>query len=172
MNKAVFLDRDGVLNVERGDYVWQVPDFEVAPGVSIWLPKLKQAGFVLVVVTNQGGIAKGLYTADDVRHCHQLIQEATGGVLDALYYSPNHISQSRSLMSKPDSLMLERAIAKFNIDPSQSWMIGDAERDLVAGQKAGVAGRILLPSHKEQQSPFATHVANDFEATARIILGQ
>ena len=170
-NKAIFLDRDGVLNVERGDYVWQPPAFEIAPGVVEWLPKLKAAGYRLIVVTNQGGIAKGLYTNAEVWDCHQLIQEATGGVLDALYYSPYRDNQTRSLMRKPDSLMLERGAARFLIDMNQSWLFGDAERDLVAAKKVGVAGRILIPTEKEKESAYATHVAPNFEAAARIVLG-
>ncbi len=169
-NKAVFLDRDGVLNVEKGDYVFQAQDFEIAPGVAEGLKRLKQAGYYLIVVTNQGGIAKGLYTADRVRELHEMIQQVSGHALDALYYSPYHDSISRSLMRKPDSLMIERGMAKFGIDPAQSWLIGDAHRDLVAAAKVGIAGRILIPTLKERQSALATVVIPDFAAAAELIL--
>lgn len=171
VNKAVFLDRDGVLNVEIGDYVYRDEDFIVVSQVPEALRRLKEAGYVLVVVTNQGGIAKGLYTAQEVWKLHQLLQEVSGNALDALYYSPYHDSTSKSLMRKPDSLMFERAIARFDIDPAQSWIVGDAERDLLAGHKVGIKG-ILVPSHKEQNSIYAQHIAADLYEATDFILGQ
>ncbi|MCC9136139.1 D-glycero-alpha-D-manno-heptose-1,7-bisphosphate 7-phosphatase [Pontibacter silvestris] len=136
--KCVFLDRDGVLNRERGDYTYRLEDFEVLPGVREALGLLKENGFLLIVVTNQGGIAKGLYTKRDTMACHQKLQDSCGSIIDAIYYAPGHHTVSASLSRKPDSLMLERAIAKYNIDPAVSWMVGDALRDMEAGKKAGV----------------------------------
>jgi len=169
-NKAIFLDRDGVLNVEKGNYVYQDQDFEIAPGVAEGLKRLKQAGYYLIVVTNQGGIAKGLYTADRVRELHGRMQQVSDNALDALYYSPYHDSISRSLMRKPDSLMIERGMAKFGIDPTQSWLIGDAHRDLVAAANVGITGRILIPTLKERESELAIAVVPDFAAAVAFIL--
>ncbi|AKQ46067.1 D,D-heptose 1,7-bisphosphate phosphatase [Rufibacter radiotolerans] len=143
--KAVFLDRDGVLNVERGDYTWRTHEFEVAPGVPEALALLKQAGYLLIVITNQGGIAKGLYTKEDALACHQKLQTAAGEVIDAIYMAPGHPSSSESLSRKPDSLMLERAIAKFNLDPSACWMVGDQLRDIKAARKSGVPAILVGP---------------------------
>lgn len=170
MNKIVFLDRDGVLNVERGHYVYQDQDFEIAPGVPEGLKLLKSAGFKLVVVTNQGGIAKELYSAERVQELHERIQAVSDHALDALYFSPYYDDLSKSLMRKPDSLMIERGLSKFKGDPARCWIIGDAERDLVAGQKAGLAGRILIPTLKEHESSYATAVVPDFLSAVRIIL--
>src|SRR5689334_7180994 len=122
---AIFLDRDGVLNVERGDYTYKLADFIVCPGVAEALQKLKQAGYLLIVVTNQGGIAKGIYTKADMQACHQKLQQETGNLIDAIYYSPDHPFVSKSLSRKPASLMLEKAIAKFNTDLGNSFIIGD-----------------------------------------------
>ena len=83
-NKAVFLDRDGVLNEEIGTYVWEPEKFIICPGVPESLARLKAAGYYLIVVTNQAGIAKKLYTAADVRACHAKLQAACSGILDAL----------------------------------------------------------------------------------------
>jgi D-glycero-D-manno-heptose 1,7-bisphosphate phosphatase len=169
MNKAVFLDRDGVLNEEIGDYVWNDENFRIPKGVPEALKLLKEAGYFLIVVTNQGGIEKGLYTAAHVLHLHQKLQKACGNLLDALYYAPHHRIKTLSLLNKPNSLMLEKGLAKFNIDPAKSWIVGDAERDMEAGHRVGVKG-ILVPSHKEQDSKFTSQIAGNLWEAAQIIL--
>ena len=103
MNKAIFLDRDGVLNEERGDYTWRKEDFIVRPDVPEALFLLKEADFLLIVITNQGGINKGIYTAIDVLNCHQILQEKCNFLLDALYYSPYYQDFTQSLSRKPDN---------------------------------------------------------------------
>ena len=102
MNKCVFLDRDGVLNVDRSDYVYRVDDFIIPPGVVEGLQRLKEAGYMLIVITNQAGIAKGLYTRADVMRCHQYLQEQCGYLIDDIYFSPHHPDyDTRSLTRKP-----------------------------------------------------------------------
>ena len=140
MNKAVFLDRDGVLNQEIGEYVWEVEKFVVLPGVAESLARLKAAGFHLIVVTNQAGIAKGLYTEAHVAACHQKLQDATGHLIEAFYFAPGHPSVSESLARKPGSLMLEKALARFQLEPARCWMVGDRLRDMEAGHRVGVRG--------------------------------
>jgi D-glycero-D-manno-heptose 1,7-bisphosphate phosphatase len=166
-NKAVFLDRDGVLNEELGDYVWTPERFRIVPGVPESLRRLKAAGYHLIVVTNQAGIAKGLYTRAHVEECHSILQQACGHIIDALYFSENHPSVSESIFRKPDSGMLEKAIARFAIDPAQSWIVGDRARDLEAGAKVGVRG--ILVGHSEEVA-FSPRVANLVAAT-ELILG-
>jgi D-glycero-D-manno-heptose 1,7-bisphosphate phosphatase len=137
--KCVFLDRDGVLNKELGDYLVNLDDLIIPDGVPEALILLKKAGFLLIVITNQAGIAKGLYNADFVFAIHDEMQKASGRSLDDIYFSPDHEKfTGRSLSRKPDSLMIEKAIAKYKIDPAQSWMIGDRNRDVEAGRKAGL----------------------------------
>ncbi|BDD03249.1 D-glycero-alpha-D-manno-heptose-1,7-bisphosphate 7-phosphatase [Aureibacter tunicatorum] len=167
MNKCVFLDRDGVLNVERGEYTYKTSDFVVEIGVAESLNKLKAAGFLLIVITNQAGIAKGLYEKEDVLKCHQKLQSETGNQIDALYYSPYHPLQTESLTRKPDSLMFEKAIAKFNIDPAQSWMIGDKERDIVPANKLGIQGILISDLNDES---LATAICSTLPEAAEIIL--
>ncbi|TGE27897.1 D-glycero-alpha-D-manno-heptose-1,7-bisphosphate 7-phosphatase [Hymenobacter metallicola] len=166
--KAVFLDRDGVLNHEIGHYVWRLDDFVIADGVPESLARLKAAGYRLIVVTNQAGIAKGLYTAREVQACHQKLQQACNNAIDALYFASGHPSVSESLMRKPDSLMLEKALARFQIDPAQSWMVGDRLRDLHAGAKVGVRG--ILVGEGEESRPAL--YAPDLRAATDIILAQ
>lgn len=136
--KAVFLDRDGVLNEERGDYTYQISDFLICEGVKEALMTLKNAGFLLIVITNQGGIDKGVYTKKEVWACHQYLQEQTGYLIEDLYYSPYHSDFNNSLSRKPKTLMLERAIAKYKLNPSISFMIGDSLRDMQAAKKLGI----------------------------------
>ncbi len=139
MKKCVFLDRDGVLNHEQNDYVSREEDFVIKEGVVEGLALLKKAGYLLIVVTNQAGISKGLYSENLVRDFHNILQNKCGGIIDDLYFAKHHPKfTSDSLLRKPDSLMLEKAMAKYQIDSTQSFMIGDAERDVKAGKKAGV----------------------------------
>jgi D-glycero-D-manno-heptose 1,7-bisphosphate phosphatase len=168
LNKAVFLDRDGVLNAEIGHYVWRPEEFVVLAGVPEALARLKAAGYYLVVVTNQAGIAKGLYTAADVHACHQKLQDACGHLIDAFYFAPGHPSVSESLMRKPDSLMLEKAMARFQLDPDQCWMVGDRLRDIEAGARVGVAG-ILIGSTEQVEY---TRAAPNLLAATDLILAQ
>ena len=165
-NKAVFLDRDGVLNHEIGDYVWQPDKFIVMDGVPESLAQLKQAGYYLIVVTNQAGIAKGLYTAADVQACHAKLQAACGNLLDALYFAPAHPSVSESLLRKPDSLMLEKGLARFHLDPTQCWMVGDRYRDMEAGKKAGVRSILVGDAEAVHYQPRV----KDLPAAVQLIL--
>ncbi|GAB3526531.1 hypothetical protein GCM10027443_01740 [Pontibacter brevis] len=165
--KCVFLDRDGVLNRERGDYTYRLEDFEVLPHVPEALALLKEHGYLLIVITNQAGIAKGLYQRSDVLACHQKLQESCEALVDAIYYAPGHPRYSESLSRKPDSLMFEKAIAKYNIDPEASWMVGDSLRDLQAAAKVGVASVLV----GEQYPGYAHHwQARDLWEATRLIL--
>ncbi len=137
-NPAIFLDRDGVLNEDRVNYAYDIEHFKVLPGVTETLVKLNNAGFILIVVTNQSGIAQNIYTVEQMKVCHQYLQKLCSHSIDHFYYSPLHPSVSASLMRKPNSLMFEKAIAKFNIDISSSWMIGDKERDIIPAQRMGI----------------------------------
>lgn len=168
MNKCVFLDRDGVLNLDHGDYTWQLEDFVVMPGVAEALEKLKASGYLLVVITNQAGIAKGLYGHEDVRACHQKLQEETGHLIDAFYYSPYHPSASESLGRKPGTLLFEKAIARFDIDIHQSWMVGDRTRDMEAGKKVGL--KTIFIELFEAQPQWADFKAHSLKEATKFIV--
>jgi len=148
--RAVFLDRDGVINRERGDHTWRVEDFELLPDVPATLKRLAEAGLLLVVVSNQSGIGLGKYSVADVERLHGYLHDrlAQEGVrLTDVYYCPHHPTKGRCLCRKPGSLMLERAIARHGIDPGRSVLIGDRERDIDAAHAAGVQG-ILVSSNE------------------------
>jgi len=138
MNPCIFLDRDGVINVERGTYTWKKEDFQIYPGVVKALKEIKKKGYLIIVVTNQSGISQGIYTKSDMKTCHNYMMQHTLHLIDDIYYATYHPDYSSSLMRKPESLMFEKAIAKYHIDPKRSWMIGDAERDLIPAHKLGI----------------------------------
>jgi len=169
-NKCVFLDRDGVLNEERGSYTYQPADFRIIPGVPEALKLLKHHSYLLVVVTNQGGIAKGLYTKTDMLACHYKLQAACFNLIDAIYYAPAHPAVSASLARKPDSLMLEKAIARFDIDATESWLVGDQLRDIVAAQNVGVKP-IWITEQTEAETE-GVLFAPDLLTAANLIIGK
>jgi len=166
LNQAVFLDRDGILNEEIGDYVWTADRFRVCPGVPESVARLKAAGYLLIVVTNQAGIAKGLYGPAEVRALYEVLQTACNQQLDALYFSDNHPSVSESIRRKPDSGMLEKAVARFRLDPARCWLVGDRASDLAAGARLGVRGILVGEAELVPGTPRVT----DLRAATELIL--
>jgi D-glycero-D-manno-heptose 1,7-bisphosphate phosphatase len=149
--KAIFLDRDGVLIQERGDYTWLLEDLKINSGVVEALQQFTKQGFLLIVISNQAGIGKGLYSKADADYLHHHISRNLGlnGIkIEEYYYCPHHPTTGKCICRKPDSLLLEKAIARFNIDPTQSYFIGDADRDIEAGLKAGVIAVKIEPNGK------------------------
>ncbi len=143
MNKAVFLDRDGVINYDPDRYTYLLEEFVINDGVITSLKKLYNEGYLLIVITNQGGIAKKLYTKEDVEKIHQfLISELKkeGISLTAIYYCPHHGDIENCICRKPSPLLIQKAIACYNIDPNKSYMIGDKMRDVEAAESAGIKG--------------------------------
>ena len=151
MNKAVFLDRDGTLNVDKG-YLYRVADFEWMPGALRGLKRLYDLGYLLIVVTNQSGVARGYYTEEDVKGLHQWMRAdaAKAGVpITACYYcpylpgAPVAAYDRDSDWRKPKPGMVLQALKEYDIDPAASLMIGDKERDVACGEGAGVKGYLF-----------------------------
>ena len=143
MNKAVFLDRDGVINFDPGDYTYNLSEFKLNDGIIDNLKTLYDNGYLLIIITNQGGISKGLYTHYNVEEIHKYLADELRKVnveLAEVYYCPHHSINENCICRKPNSLMIEKSLARFNIDPNQSYMIGDKDRDVECGEKAGVKG--------------------------------
>jgi D-glycero-D-manno-heptose 1,7-bisphosphate phosphatase len=149
--RAVFLDRDGVLNVDRG-YVFKPEDFEWMAGAVEALRRINDAGYLAVLVTNQSGIARQYYTEVDFAALTAWMTRelmAKGARLDAVYHCPHHVDGSDAALAiacecrKPKPGMLLRAIADLNIDAGQSLLIGDNLRDMEAAQAAGVSGYLF-----------------------------
>ena len=169
MKKAVFIDRDGVINVERGDYTYLPDDFVLAEGVEEALGLLKSMDFLTIIVTNQAGIAKGLYSHEDVALCHQKMHRLLPSLIDDVFYAPWHPSFSESLSRKPGSLMFERALALYGIDPGQSWMVGDNERDLLPARRLGIRTIAIGPPELFTSADY--FAGSLLEAAKRILAG-
>jgi len=141
MKKAAFLDRDGVINrkAPEGQYVTRWADMEFLPGTRDAIRLLNDAGFLVVVVSNQRCVAKGLITREELESMHaRMCREfhAAGATIDAVYYCP-HENQPPCACRKPQPGMLLDAARAHDVYLGASWMIGDSERDVQAGRNAG-----------------------------------
>ncbi len=139
MNKAIFLDRDGVINSDLGHYyVYKLEDLKINVGIVESLKKLQDAGFMLIIISNQGGIAKGEYSKMDTDLFHSKllsIFSQNNVFIHEIYYCPHHSNIEKCICRKPDSQMIEKAAARFKIDLKKSFFIGDSERDIKAAKK-------------------------------------
>ncbi len=144
-NKAVFLDRDGVINIDKS-YVSKIEDFEFSEGIFELLIKLKKMGYLLIIITNQSGIGRGYYTEADFQTLTSWMLkefEKKDIHIDDVYHC-NHDPASGCDCRKPAPKMLLDAKKKFDIDMSLSWMIGDKKSDIDAGKNAGVNNTIFI----------------------------
>lgn len=133
MDKAVFLDRDGVINVDiPGQEVLSIDDFEWVPGSKEALMKLRKAGFKIIVVSNQAKIGRGVVTREEVEQVNGLIRDFVDDVLIC-----PHKAENRCSCRKPEPGMLIKACERYGIDPKNSFMIGDKMTDIEAGKKIG-----------------------------------
>jgi D-glycero-D-manno-heptose 1,7-bisphosphate phosphatase len=167
MTRAVFLDRDGVINRKppEGDYVTRWEDFHILPGVAEGIALLNRAGFLVIVVTNQRCIAKGLMSAAELEKMHECMTEVlgkAGAIVDGTFYCPHEIEPACDCR-KPAPGMLLNAARLHDIELSASWMIGDSEIDVEAGRNAGCKTVRLLPG--AEALPGARHQADVVAAT-------
>ena len=145
---AAFLDRDGVLNVDHG-YTFKPGDLELIPTAAAAVRLLNEAGYFVIVVTNQSGVARGYYTEADVNtfnaHICEVLQ-AQGARIDAFYYCPHHPEGTVKALAircecrKPAPGMLEQAARDWPIDRGRSFLIGDKDHDLAAAKAFGIRG--------------------------------
>ena len=152
MRKALFLDRDGVINVEK-HYLHKIEDFEFIPGIIEVMRQYQQEGYVLVVVTNQSGIGRGYYTEEAFWQLTEWMKQTLaeqGIVIEGVYFSPYHPEKGvgeyrrESDCRKPGPGMLLKAAEELKLDLEASVMLGDKESDVEAGQNAGLAQTIRL----------------------------
>lgn len=146
---ALFLDRDGVLNEDRG-YVSRWEDFRWIPGAKEVVAAFNRAGWLVIVVTNQSGVGRGYYSEDDVHALHTRMQAdlaETGGRIDAFYHAPQHPEAPVEAyrhpdppLRKPNPGMILQALQDWPIDRDASLLVGDKPSDLEAALRAGVRG--------------------------------
>lgn len=142
MQKAIFLDRDGVINNEESNYyIFRTEEFFLNKGITQALKELQDRGYIFVVITNQGGISKSFYTHEDVQRVHEkmihLLAEHNIQLAE-IYYCPHHSDNENCLCRKPKTISIEKGIARFNVDPDKSWFIGDRDTDMEAARDAGL----------------------------------
>ena len=140
MKKAVFLDRDGVINEDSG-YVSKIENFKFLDGVFETLKEFRKLGFLLIIVTNQSGIARGFYTLEDFMILNEFMlnEFAKNAVfIDKVYFCP-HSPEFGCECRKPKPGMILKALKEFDIDPQKSFLIGDKPSDIEAAKNANLA---------------------------------
>lgn len=139
--RAIFIDRDGVINIQKeGSYVTSIEDFKLIPQVVKILKKLQDAGFLLIIITNQSAINRGLLTHEDLDKIHEYMKKqlSNHGIrINQIYYCP-HIPEEKCTCRKPGNKLILTAINDYKIDNSQSWFIGDKNSDMEAAKKSGL----------------------------------
>ncbi len=169
--KALFIDRDGVINKRRmADYVKRTEEFEFLPEIFEVLPLIHAAGYLAIVITNQRGIGRGLMSEADLEEIHRSMQhqlhERTGHGFDAIYHCPHDHADSCACR-KPLPGMILQAASRFDIDLASSWMIGDSESDIDAGIAAGCRTvRIHPPGGSTRADLTAESLAGAWERIA------
>lgn len=164
MNKALLLDRDGTINIDHG-YVYRPEQFDFIEGIFDACSLAQQCGYKIIVVTNQSGIARGYYTESDFKKITQYMCsefEKRGVHIDDVFYCPfldeNHPDR------KPNPGLILKAQKKYNLDLSASILIGDSERDIEAGNRAGIGITVLYaPIYKETKATYQIKHFSEFK---------
>ena len=170
---AIFLDRDGTL-IEEVNFLSRVEDLRLFEFSASAVRSLKEAGFLVIVVTNQSGIGRGIYTESAMNQIHDRIQDELGGEIDAFYFCP-HLPDEGCGCRKPSLGMLKTAQLDFNIDMERSWMIGDKKIDVETGINGKLNTVMVLTGyglkHQQMLDVQPTFIADHFGNAAREILG-
>jgi len=167
--RAVFLDRDGTL-MQEVHYCSDPALVRVLPGVSASLRKLKDAGFITVIITNQSGIGRGLMTEPQYQAVQaEFLRQIGAGLIDATYFCPD-APGGDSRCRKPEPGMVLQAAADFQIDLAGSFFVGDKAADIECGRRAGTKTILVLTGYGSQQECQPDFTAPDFESAATLVL--
>ena len=192
MNKAIFLDRDGTINAESRTlnnpkgYMWDMKDLYLIPGSIFGIALLNKMRYRVIVVTNQSGVGKGLFTEEFVNRVHRKIDEMLGrgdahidGYFCCFHHSTEAVGKYKKVCScrKPAPGMVFSAAEKYDVDLKQSYFIGDSARDVLCSLKAGVrpilvltgAGELTFDSFSEKEKAKLEYVAQDLLDAAQYI---
>lgn len=140
LSKAIFLDRDGVINKKRDDYVKNIDEFVLLNDVIEAIKLLKKRGFLIIIITNQSAINRGYLTHDGLEKIHQHMRDQFQKyniLIDAIYYCPHHPDEN-CMCRKPQPGLLGKAIKDFSIIKHHSLLIGDSDSDIEAAKQAGI----------------------------------
>jgi len=185
-NKAVFLDRDGVV-ITEADYLRDEKDLSLMPGAAAALVRLRRAGFKLVVVTNQSGVARGYFTLSTLARIHRTLRRLLrqkGARLDAIYFCPHHPEAAaggrhpagvRCRCRKPGTAMIEKATKRFSIDLPSSYFVGDTTTDVKTAKNAGCRSILVKTGYGGKDGAYRVKpdaAARDLSHAARLILAR
>jgi D-glycero-D-manno-heptose 1,7-bisphosphate phosphatase len=171
-NKALFLDRDGVINIDNSGYTYKIEEVIFIDGIFELCKTAQNLGYLIIIVTNQSGIGRGYYSEEDFQNItNYMLQEFSkhGIKITEIYHSPHHPTHGigEYMLDSPDRKpkpgMLLKAQDKYNIDMQNSIMIGDKNADIIAGQKAGVGKLIYFSNVGENNTAnynTKTHIEN------------
>lgn len=143
--RALFLDRDGVINVDHG-YVSKIEDFEFSEGIFSLLKLFRDAGHLLFIITNQSGIGRGYYKESDFHTLTEWMTEefnTRGIIIEKVFHCP-HTPDAGCCCRKPDIGMIEQALSEYSLDLEHSWMIGDKVSDITLADNAGIGNSIYI----------------------------
>lgn len=172
---AVFLDRDGVLTEEKG-YIACIEDLNIFPYAAECVSMIHEKGYYAIVVTNQSGVARGLFTEDALKEMNAYLMRQTG--VDAVYYCPHHPEgrvgayRKACRCRKPETGMFEEACREFDIDMAHSYMAGDRAGDILAGKKAGIKTVLVESGYgtaRLEQEVTADYVMEDLRNLIEIL---
>lgn len=171
MIKALFLDRDGIVNEDVG-YLYRPEDTVFTDGIHELMKSAREKGYMLIVITNQSGIARGLYTPEDVEKLHEWMNtklEKHDLRIDDFFFCPHHPEHSGPCTCrKPAPGLIDRAVDKYGIDRKASVMIGDKKSDIGAAVNAGLGGSILVSGRYASECGDADHTAGNIREALRI----
>lgn len=168
-NKAVFFDRDGTL-MEEVHYCSDPARVRAFPAAAAALEKLRSAGWLNVIITNQSGIASGKISLQEYQAVEAELSRQLSGLVDAVYFCPDPAS-APSPRRKPGTGMIEEAVRDLGIDPARSWMVGDKDIDIACGRAAGCRTVLVKTGYGAKHAGSdPDHFADDIEQAAGIIL--
>ncbi len=181
MTKAVFLDRDGTINKEV-PYLHRIKDLRLLQAAATAIKKFNQLGFLVVIVTNQSGIARGLLNEDKVDEIHAVLIKRLakkGAKIDAIYYCPHHPSEAKikkyrifCRCRKPNVGLIKKAAKEFKIDLRKSFMVGDMTSDILMGKRAGLKTILVKTGFAGKDGKYnikPDFLANNLSEAVRII---
>ncbi len=173
--RAVFIDRDDTL-CKDVPYCKRPEDLKLLPGAGAAVRKLNTSGFLVVVVTNQSGIARGILTEDDLHKIHEKMKKdlaSNGAHVDGIYYCPHH-PDDRCACRKPRPLLLEKAVKDLDIQLDGSYVVGDRLLDMELARVIGITGVLVLPpkplEETDEAKKISTHIAENLESAVKWIL--